>query len=394
MCHSNWASVCGLGVGLSYLYLFPERYEAIKDRLETCFENYLSGIDEEGYCYEGLAYWGYGFTFFMLFYDVYVTFYSRPEILDREKVYKLISYPLVAQMDKGVYIPFADGGCRYYDINRHLPCFYVIKKLYGDKFNYPIKVDEKCLTTNGKALGFRFLLALECENEVEYVEENKNVYYKYAEVLLYKNKNYSFVAKSGNNKELHNHNDIGVFQIVKDSKRLIVDIGAARYTKNYFIQSEKYKEDIFVCGSMSHSVPIIDNKYQEYGEEYVGKVLEVTKNTFEVDITNAYAKGDHFVKVRYELKDKGVHVKYTFSGIKDNIVFRFVSEYEPTLRNNEVVVENMTITSKNGIIPKFGKGEYLSHLRSNILEEERGKAFLIDYTVKANSGEEEFYFEI
>ena len=71
-----------------------------------------------------------------------------------------------------------------------------------------------------------------------------------------------------------------------------------------------------------------------------------------------------------------------------------MSEYEPTLRNNEVVVENMTITSKNGIIPKFGKGEYLSHLRSNILEEERGKAFLIDYTVKANSGEEEFYFEI
>ena len=35
---SNWASVCGLGIGLSYLYLFPERYDIVKDRIEKYFQ--------------------------------------------------------------------------------------------------------------------------------------------------------------------------------------------------------------------------------------------------------------------------------------------------------------------------------------------------------------------
>ncbi len=392
---TNWASVCGLGVGLSYLYLFPERYDSVKDKIESYFKNYLEGIDDEGYCYEGLIYWGYGFTFFMLFYDVLVQLKGRPDFLDSEKINKIINYPMNTQMDKGVYVPFADGGRKYLDTNIYLPCFYAIKNVYGDKINCPIKVDINYFADYEKAFAFRFLLATEIENDVEEnLQQNKRVYFNKAEVLVYKNKNYAFTAKCGNNNELHNHNDVGVFQIVKNSKRLIADLGAGQYTKNYFIQSEKYKDDIFVCGSMSHSVPIVDGKFQEHGEGHVGKVLCVGENYFEMDITNAYEKGNHFVKVRYDLKGNGVLVKYTFSGIKDNITFRFVSDCEPKLVGGKVNVEQMKIIEREGVIPNFSIREYKQHTRPAIVGDDGNrKAYLIDYVIKQGEGEKEFFFE-
>ncbi len=393
---TNWASVCGLGVGLSYLYLFPERYDSVKEKIESYFKNYLVGIDQDGYCYEGLIYWSYGFTFFMLYYDVLIQLKGRPAFLDDEKVYNLAKYPMNTQMDNGVYVPFADGGRRFLDVNAYcLPCIYAIKNVYGDKINYPIKVDANYLFNYEKAFGFRFLLATELENQVQApLVQNKHVYFKNAEVMIYKNQNYSFAVKCGNNNELHNHNDVGVFQIVKDSKRLIADLGGGEYTKNYFIQSEKYKDDIFVCGSMSHSVPIVDGEYQEHGEEYCGKVLGVGENYFELDITNAYKKGDRQIKVRYDLKENGVLVKYTFSGIKDNITFRFVSEYKPTLCENKVAIEQMEIIENEGILPTFTKREYKPHSRPAILNaKSMCEVFVIDYSVKESSGEKEFFFK-
>ena len=392
---TNWASVCGLGVGLSYLYLFPERYDSVKDKIQSYFENYLKGVDNEGYCYEGLIYWGYGFTFFMLFYDVYVQLKDHPKFLDDEKIKKLANYPMNTQMDKGVYAPYADGGRKYLDINAYLPCFYAIKKVYGDKIDCPIKVDVNNFINETKVLGFRFLLATELENDLaNNLPENKYVYYKNAEVLVYKNKNYSFTAKCGNNNELHNHNDVGVFQIVKNGKRLIADLGAGEYTKNYFIQSEKYKDDIFVCGSMSHSVPILDSKYQEHGEEYVGKVLGIGKNYFEIDMTGAYEKGDHNIKVRYELKEKGVLAKYTFSGIKENVTFRFISDCSPKQTESGVVIDEMTISVNDKTTPTFSQRNYKQHSRPAIVGDDGSRtAYIIDFTIKESGGEKEFFFE-
>lgn len=392
---SNWASVCGLGVGLSYLYLFPERYDSVKEKIEKCFNNYLSGIDEEGYCYEGLIYWGYGFSFFTLFYDVYVQLKERPLFLDSLKVYNACNYPMNVQMDEGVYVPFADGGRRNLDVNGYLPCFYAIKSLFGDKVDCPIRVETKHFCDSEKALGFRFLLATEIENDFEISSnKEKSIYFKKAEVLIYKNKNYSFAVKSGNNNEIHNHNDIGAFQIVKNGKRLIVDIGAGEYTKNFFNPPTRYKEDIFVCGSMSHSVPIIDGKYQHQDERFYGTVLGFGNNFFEVDLTKAYEAGDHFIKARYDLKENGVLVKYTFSGIKNKIVFRFVSEHKPTFIDDKIFIDEMTISENSGLKPNISIKEYSPHSRPAFINY-KGKCevFVIDYETNDNYGEKEFFFE-
>ena len=42
---SNWASVCGCGVGLTFMYESPERFNRIKERIDRCMDHYLEGID-------------------------------------------------------------------------------------------------------------------------------------------------------------------------------------------------------------------------------------------------------------------------------------------------------------------------------------------------------------
>ena len=107
----------------------------------------------------------------------------------------------------------------------------------------------------------------------------------------------------------------------------LVDTGSTHNVVASFVY-EQIRNAFMITGE-SNKVMGVDGKYQEHGEEYVGKVLSVGENHFEIDMSGAYEKGDHFVKVRYDLKENGVLVKYTFSGIKDEIVFRFVSEYAP-----------------------------------------------------------------
>ena len=120
-------------------------------------------------------------------------------------------------------------------------------------------------------------------------------YFNSSQVYINKKKNYSFVAKGGNNAESHNHNDVGVFQIVKNGELVIADLGVGEYTKNYFgNKSEesggRYSKEIFVCSSLSHSVPIVNGDTQKPGKDYFAFVLECNENTFKLDIKNAYAQ--------------------------------------------------------------------------------------------------------
>ena len=90
---NNWASVCSCGVGITYLYSFPERFNIVKDRIFSGMERYIKNLDKDGYCSEGYAYWIYGFGFFSLFYDVYTQLTGeRPAILDSEVVKNTVRY--------------------------------------------------------------------------------------------------------------------------------------------------------------------------------------------------------------------------------------------------------------------------------------------------------------
>ena len=400
---NNWAAVCACCVGLAYLYAFPERFDGVKDRLFNTFNNFLKGIDEEGYCSEGVSYWVYGFGFFTVFFDVYTQLTGeRPNFLQSEKVLNLVNFLQRAQMQGNVFLPFADGGHKRTNFDWQI--LSAMKNLFGDTFDFGMQPKVQLFN---RALGTRLFNVVDKFSCQERKKEEKNTYYyQNAQVFIHKNKNYAFVAKSGHNCEMHNHNDVGAFQIVKDEKRLICDIGAGEYTRQYFGSSEE-RYSIFVCSSLGHSVPIVGGKVQRFGEEYCGKVLRQSDDVFAVDIAGAYGDSVESLVVTYEMQENGVRVHYVAKGLTGDITFRFVSDFKPEILadGKTVCVENLlNVINVQGVKPKITAQGYKGHSHtSKVVETAEGSkviisndetAYTIDYTFTGEVVEAEFYFQI
>lgn len=379
----NWAPVCACGVGVSYLLLFPEKFDGVKDRLFATFQVYANGYDEQGYCEEGMGYWQYGFGMFCQFFNTYVAIKKeRPAFLDSQKLINVLKFAEYARLDDGVYLPFADGGSKRFTPS--ISMFLLIKNLFKDEFQLPKMCflnDENKTLDLSKALWTKTLYCADLFMAESDKEDKKctSVYYKDAQVFIYKTGCYSFTAKGGTNGDGHNHNDVGAFQIVKNSKRLISDYGAGKYTKDYFWNEKvRYGDEVFVCGSQSHSVPIIDGITQAYGKEYGAQVISQDENSFVIDIANAYKTDCEKLLVKYVAEEENVNVEYAVNGIKEKVVFRFVSDFEPKIDGDRVRIDEMQISSSATVVPKITKVLFEGRENFDVL-------YTIDYEVDGNS---------
>ena len=388
----NWAPVCACGVGVSYLLLFPEKFDAVKERLFRPFQCYANGFDAQGYCEEGMGYWQYGFGMFCQFFNTYVEIKKeRPEFLDTQKLFDMARFAENARMDDGVYLPFADGGSKRFTPN--ISMFYLIKNLFPNVFKLPklgfLDEDNKGLDLS-KSLWTKTLYCADLyEAEENGEQENdSSFYYENAQVFIRKTDCYSFTAKGGTNGDGHNHNDVGAFQIVKNSKRLISDYGAGKYTKDYFWNEQvRYGDEVFVCGSQSHSLPIIDGITQSCGKEYRAKVVSQDKNSFALDIAKAYKTDCEKVFVKYETGERFVRVSYSLQGVKEKVVFRFASDFEPKIDGETVKIEEMQISCSKAIVPTAAKVDFEGHKGPDCL-------YMVDYEVCAkDSADIKFDFQ-
>ena len=378
---NNWNAVCSCGVGLTYLYLFPDRFPLVKDRLFKTFQLYLSTIDEEGYCNEGYSYWVYGFGFFCLFFDVYEQLTGeRAPVLDSELIKKLLRYGQNTRLDKDLFLPYADGGSKGEHDEAITLC--TLERMFG--VNLYLN-EKKLYEPSFHALGYRVIASLSRayppkDNKIE------TVFYKNSQVFIRQNGNYVFTVKGGNNKEHHNHNDVGTFAIVQNDKQYVADIGVGEYTLQYF--SNAYRYTFFPCSSLSHSVPIVDGNPQEAGEEYRATLLNQDETSITLDIAKAYKDGAEKLIAEYRTEKDGVRVNYSCEGIKEKIVFRFMSVMQPQIVDNKVRIENMEITTDLPVCAKITRHDYSGY---------SGKAcvvYSIDYEVsKAGNVESSFTFQ-
>ncbi len=366
---NNWAPVCACGIGLTYLYIFPERFNIVKDRIFSAMERYINKLDEDGYCSEGFAYWVYGFGFFATFYDAYCQLTEeRPAILDIERVKNSIKYAENSILGDGVFVPISDGAlsnkaceCDTIPVVNHL--FNANVKINGAKPNIPYY----------KAIGFRRLYHINQTVQTE-IKNTANSYFEKSQVLVEKRKNYIFISKGGNNAEMHNHNDIGAFSIFKNGVQYIVDPGAGEYTAGYFGNiNQRYSKETFTCSAYAHSVPVVDNQIQVYGKEYFATVLGRGDDFIEYDLTNAYPKKIETLTVKYSFGEKEVNALYNVKGIEKEISFRFISFIEPKIKGNEVVINDLTITCDKDAKSLISTYNYSNHQAQSTI------AYAIDY---------------
>ena len=379
---NNWMAVCGCGIGLAYLYLFPERFDLVKNRIINTVDCYLTALDKEGYCNEGYSYWVYGFGFFCLFYDVYEQLTGdRAQILDDDIIKKTLEYGQNAILDKDVFLPFADGGSK----GEHDEA--VILSTVERMFNVNLYINENELfCPSSQALGYRVLTSL-CRTHPPKEKKKETIYYKESQVFICQNEDYVFTVKSGHNNEFHNHNDIGAFAIIRNGKQYIADVGVGEYTRQYFTTEERY--DIFPCSSLSHSVPIVDGNPQAWGKEYRGEVLSQKNTSITIDMANAYKDAPKKLIVEYQANPSGIVTTYDCAGIKEKIAFRFVSFIQPQIIDNTLWVADMQIQTDLEVSPKISKQNYAKYLGKP------GVAYAIDYELGAMDHiTVKFYFNV
>ena len=168
---TNWSAVCACGVGLAYLYLFPDRFENVKDRLFHSFNCYLSGLDASGYISEGYYYWMYGFGFFTLFFDVYSQLFNENlEILKSDVIKKTLKFAQNSVLSEDVVLPFADGG----SVGEHTVTGVLcnIERFYG----VDLYLNKKLFEPGTKVLGFRVLVCLDKQDEQKELKKETSFY--------------------------------------------------------------------------------------------------------------------------------------------------------------------------------------------------------------------------
>ena len=344
---TNWPGVCAGGVAIAYMYLAPERFEKVKDRIFAAMESFMKSYGEDGSNTEGTSYWEYGFWSYLNFADV-LYHYSDGEIDMRhgEKVDRMARFPQKTVMRGNIISSFSDC-MRTYTFS-HVGLFSYLSKNYeGFEIFKPTTVSFEPSYSKPAWVLRDFLWSdpdcyksePELELGMEYMED--------AQWYVVRKKDYSFAAKGGHNDEGHNHNDVGNFIFATDAGQMIADMGAMEYTAKCFSR-ERYT--LLQNSSRGHSVPIVDGKEQSCGKRAHANVVEVSDNKFVLELQEAYDTDISKITRTFELLERGVVLTDAYEPIEGHqVTERFISLIEPKVEGDLVRIGDVVLKADSSV---------------------------------------------
>ena len=260
---SNWSAVIPGGTLTALLHFgTKEDIELILPQLYRGIEAFLSGYGEDGCCLEGYGYWCYGFEYFVIFARMILE-YTNGEVnyFERDKVRAIATFGQKVYLGGGNVVSFSDSST-VFSFSAGLMSF--LKEVYLES----VKLPDLCYATRKENIySIKELLWFDPNYKAD-VMQNNTYYYSDAQWYIKQGEKFSFAAKAGNNRELHNHNDVGSFMLAVGNAVPLSDLGCSEYTKDYFNDNVRYT--LLTTSSRGHSLPIIDGKYQMFGAEYKG----------------------------------------------------------------------------------------------------------------------------
>lgn len=282
----NWPSVCSCNVAEAAIKILDdnERLASILKKTLDLLDVYLSGFSPDGVCLEGLGYWNYGFGPFIRFAkNLHVMTSGSINLFDNSLVERIAKFYAKCFFKGKRTVSFADS----YTTETFSPEIHSVLKEYYQEIDVPDEFLDFELTEIKRLheLGGFFLRT--SNGFVGTLGKPFGTHiFKSAEWYISSAENgVGIAAKGGHNAEPHNHNDVGSFQIYKNGKEIISDLGCGEYTKDYF--SDK-RYECFAPSSRAHSVPIVNGEYQKSGQEHKSKGATFSDNGFEMDISGAY----------------------------------------------------------------------------------------------------------
>ncbi|HPO15950.1 MAG TPA: heparinase II/III family protein [Candidatus Hydrogenedentes bacterium] len=282
---NNWTGVCAGSVGETFLLLEedPARLcQGIALVLKQLQRFIDVGFEPDGTCLEGIGYWNYGLSHYVIFAEMlWVRSAGKIDLLAQEKMKAIARYPLNVALAPGIFASFSDsheGG-------------YV-------KPYIAAKLAERTGVT-----GLRGLTRSITDNRVDYIlchllwwDGTIDPFPALDDVILPESglarltgelggKPLTLAAKAGHNAEPHNNNDVGSFIVCVDGVVYLCDPGAGLYNRDYF--SKKRYENVF-ANSYGHSVPRIAGQLQKEGKEFCGTLEKTGEKAIQITFNKAY----------------------------------------------------------------------------------------------------------
>ncbi|SEW02687.1 heparinase II/III family protein [[Clostridium] fimetarium] len=349
-CEMNWCAVCAGCIGSISIIRFKDNTELLErclSRINEALTYYIKGFTKDGVCAEGLDYWTYGMSYYVMYArDLKAYTNGNVDLLDSNKMKNIMTFQQKCYFNDGTSISFSDG-CLQSRFRMGLTSY--LADNYDDVHFPDIKKvmqfdEDECYrwapAYRDYAWTKEYLEKLIDENDIsEPIAESSTYVFDSAQWFICNGKNSSMAAKGGNNDEPHNHNDIGNFVYVYGGIEYLVDLGAGEYCKNYF-NDNRYK--IFCNTTESHNVPIINNKQQLHGEKYCCTYFETDgAKSVIMKIGEAYEKGcidDIERKINFEGDQGELYVRDTF----------ILSDKTECIEEN--LVTKQTVSIKDNII--------------------------------------------
>ena len=356
----NWSAVCAGSVGACFMYLFPERFEAVKPRLLSAMDCFLRGFGSDGCCREGMNYWNYGFGFFTYFSDLLYQFSDGAEdLFSDRRAQRAAQFQQAAFLNPAACISFADCAPEAKVVPGLLS--YLIRR-YPEEV-YPAGRTAEILDRSDHcyrwAAFFRNLIWTDFQALTPMAYIN-NIYLSDAQWYISKEGPFTLAAKGGHNDEPHNHNDLGNFILADDAGQLLSDLGSGLYTQAYFHPETRY--GIINNSAAGHSVPIIGGKLQTEGKDHAAKTLRADKTGFAVDIAGGYdVDGLKRVIREWSIAPDAIVMQDDFclDGSPLEVTERFITILPPRIEENTVFLRSLRMSADAA--PVVEKHEFLGH---------------------------------
>jgi hypothetical protein len=297
---NNYNHVCLSGVVGAALTVLEDKYErAVFTYIgEYYSQNGLKGFGDDGYCSEGVGYYNYGFGHFvMLRENIWQSTGGKLDLFTNPKVKKIASFVSGLEIVNGVFPAISDS---HPGMKPDPGIMNYVSRNFGlglaeyDALTFEGKTDD-----NRSAVMMVFPNSASKQTPGSNKKDEKQIlrsFFEQTGVLICRpapgsSVNLGVAFKGGNNKEHHNHNDVGSYTIVLGSEIMAGDPGTIPYTSDIF--NEKYRYNYKTIGSYGHPVPFVAGKPQEAGAQALAKVSSKSfmpdKDQLALDISSAYS---------------------------------------------------------------------------------------------------------
>jgi hypothetical protein len=309
---NNWNAVCHQGVAGSALSQDDdhERLARILMRLREGLPFFLRGFGSDGGTTEGPGYWEYGFGWFSVLNDQLETRTAgRLSLFEGDaKVTEIARFGARMSLLNGGLVNFSDGpGHRYL---RPSLFSYLSERLKQRENQFQAQINYAALASEGIIadeercdLFYLARLMLRAPRHLPKTavlakatgKMTPDCFFPDLGVLVTrgtdrKGHRWEIAVKGGHNDEGHNHNDCGSYLINIDGVRMVAEIGAPEYTKDFFNYAYRFR--FLAARSFGHSLPIINGWEQPVGAEYtssiIGQETGSRRSSIRIDATRSY----------------------------------------------------------------------------------------------------------